>query len=190
MRCPQCGFGAATRVAFCARCGTRLMLPRPEAKHEYALTRILPSWWHFTNKLVGVVILIVVGLVVIAYGESANPKQPDAAGGVLILGLVLIALGVISALSVTIVRRHLAWSLTSERLIERRGVLSTRRRELELADVRSVEVDRRFLQRMLGLGDVIVASAASADFIIRLLDIPDPERIAEILRQARTKRLA
>lgn len=166
------------------------MMPRPETKHEYALTRILPSWWHFTNKLIGAVILMAGGLAVIGYGQSGNAKEPGAAGGLLIVALVLIALGVISVLSVAIARRHLAWSLTSERLIERRGVLSTRRRELELADVRSVEVDRRFSQRMLGLGDVIVASAASADFVIRLLDIPDPERIAEILRQARTKRLA
>ena len=91
---------------------------------------------------------------------------------------------------VSIVRSHTSWSLTSDRLIERRGFLARRRREMELADVRSIEVDRSLTQRMLGLGNVAVASAASADFMIRLFDIPDPERVAEILRQARLKRLA
>jgi hypothetical protein len=43
---------------------------------------------------------------------------------------------------------------------------------------------------MLGLGNVAIASAASADFMVRMTDIPDPERVAEILRQARLKRLA
>jgi membrane protein YdbS with pleckstrin-like domain len=61
---------------------------------------------------------------------------------------------------------------------------------MELSDVRSIEVDRSLMQRMLGLGNVTIASAASADFVIRLHDIPDPERVAEILRQARLKRLA
>jgi uncharacterized membrane protein YdbT with pleckstrin-like domain len=91
---------------------------------------------------------------------------------------------------VHLARRYTSWSLTSDRLIERRGLLSSRRREMELADVRSIEVSRSLMQRIMGLGNVAIASAASADFMIRLLDIPDPERVAEILRQARLKRLA
>jgi len=91
---------------------------------------------------------------------------------------------------IAIARRGLSWSLTSERLIERRGILASRRREIELADIRSVEVDRRVLQRLTGLGNVTVASAASADFLVRLEDIPNPDAIAEQLRQARLKRLA
>jgi uncharacterized membrane protein YdbT with pleckstrin-like domain len=69
-------------------------------------------------------------------------------------------------------------------------MLASHRREMELADVRSIEVDRSLSQRLLGLGNVMVASAASADFIVRMWDIPDPERVAEMLRQARLKRLA
>ncbi len=89
-----------------------------------------------------------------------------------------------------LIRNSTNWSLTSERLIERRGILATRRRELELADIRSVEVDRRLLQRLIGLGNVVVASAASSDFMIRLEWISDPEKVAETVRQARLKRLA
>ncbi len=72
-------------------------------------------------------------------------------------------------------------------------VLAARREfanEIELADIRSVEVDQRFIQRLLGLGNITVASAASADFLIRLEDISNPDAIAEQLRQARLKRLA
>ena len=75
-------------------------------------------------------------------------------------------------------------------MIEDAASLSSRRREMELADVRSIEVNRRFIQRAIGLGDIGIASAASADFMIRMFDIPDPERVAETLRQARLKRLA
>jgi uncharacterized membrane protein YdbT with pleckstrin-like domain len=99
-------------------------------------------------------------------------------------------LGVFVVLRTLIARRSLSWSLTSERLIERRGLFSSNRREIELADIRSVEVDQRFIQRLLGLGNITVASAASADFLIRLEDISNPDAIAEQLRQARLKRLA
>jgi len=42
----------------------------------------------------------------------------------------------------------------------------------------------------LGIGNVMIASAESSDLIIKLCDVPDPEGIAEMLRQARLKRLA
>ena len=91
----------------------------------------------------------------------------------------------------TALRRHfISWSLTSERVIESKGVLARHRREMELADVRSVDVEQRFMQRAMSVGNIIIASAASADYAIRLYDIPDPEGVAETLRRARLKRLA
>jgi membrane protein YdbS with pleckstrin-like domain len=156
-----------------------MMMPRPETRHEYALTRILPSWWHFTGHLVFIAILVGIGLVALAMPPH----------GFMLAGIAF-ALAALILVLVSLVRRHTSWSLTSDRLIERRGLLAQRRREMELADVRSIEVDRSLTQRMLGLGNVAVASAASADFMIRLFDIPDPERVAEILRKARLKRLA
>ncbi|HEX4210668.1 MAG TPA: PH domain-containing protein [Candidatus Binataceae bacterium] len=154
------------------------MTPRPEMRHEYALTRILPSWWHFSSSLLLIILLVVAGLcvLVVPHGRPA-------------VALVLFALAAVLFGSVSLARGYTSWSLTSDRLIERSGFLARHRREMELADVRSIEVDRSLFQRMVGLGNVAIASAASADFMIRLWDIPDPERMAEILRQARLKRL-
>ena len=42
---------ATPGAAFCSRCGTRATQPRPAAVREYALSRILPSWWHFTREV-------------------------------------------------------------------------------------------------------------------------------------------
>jgi membrane protein YdbS with pleckstrin-like domain len=155
------------------------MTPRPETKHEYALTRILPSWWHFARGLMVVAAIFAVGLYQISAPEG-NRR----------VGLLLVAMSAAILGLVHLARRYTSWSLTSDRLIERHGLLASRRREMELADVRSIEVTRSLMQRILGLGNVGIASAASADFMIRMLDIPDPERVAEILRQARLKRLA
>lgn len=179
MRCPQCGFEAQPQATFCSRCGTRLYAPRPSAVREYALVRVLPSWWHFTRSILLALILLAAGVYVL--GRARPDWRPGAA---------LIALGALRFLFIVMERRNMSWSLTSERLIERRGVLSRHRRDLELADIRSVEIDSRFMQRLVGLGDVVVASAAQADAVIRLRDVPDPEEVAEMLRQARAKRLA
>ena len=179
MRCPQCGHEAVLGASFCSRCGTRLLSPRPAAQREYALIRILPSWWHFLSKIILAAGLACAGVYALA---SANFDFR--------VGLSLIAGATLVVTLASLNRRSTSWSLTSDRLIERRGLLARHRREMELADVRSIEVARYVRQRLLGIGNVTIASAASADFVIRLLDVPDPERVAELLRQARLKRLA
>jgi uncharacterized membrane protein YdbT with pleckstrin-like domain len=178
MRCVQCGAEAAQGATFCSRCGARVQAARPEAVREYALSRILPSWWHFAREILVAFGLLIAG----SYMLTARP-------GYVRTGLLLVAAAVVVFGLITLARRQVSWSLTSDRLIERRGLLASRRREMELADVRSIEVDCSLMQRLLGLGNVMIASAASAEFLIRLTNIPDPERVAEILRRARLKRL-
>lgn len=168
----------AIGAAFCSRCGTRLLMPRPETRHEYALARFSPSWWRFTGSLLMALVCAGLGIAALLGGRQHWPLG----AGLIVLAWIVVAL-------VVVARHSISWSLSSERLIERQGFLSSRRRELELADIRSVEVSRRFLQRLLGLGSIVVSSSASADYLIRLDDVANPDGIADMLRQARLKRL-
>src|SRR6266849_6917193 len=179
MRCAQCGFEAGVGVVFCSRCGTRFMQPRPAAIREYALNRIVRSWWHFAREFVMALAMCLGGLFLL--GES---RGNGLLGLLLMLGSI--ALVVLAGLA----RRGTTWSLTSDRLIERRDMFASSHQEMELIDVRSIEVSRSLLQRLLGLGTVAVASAASAEFLIIMSDIRDPQHVADTVRQARLKRLA
>ena len=183
MRCPQCGNDNQQGAAFCSRCGTRMFAPKPAAVREYALAMFRPSLWYYANGFLVAGVLIAVGGRLL-YGKFQQIQVPLQAG------FAVIGLGVL-AIVVTMIRaRTVNWSLTSDRLIEKRGLVASRRREMELADIRSVEVSKRVLQRMIGLGDITIASAASADYAIRLHDIFDPDNAAETIRKARLKRLA
>jgi membrane protein YdbS with pleckstrin-like domain len=177
MRCPQCGSNMDGQAAFCSRCGARLFAPRPAAVSEFALAKIFPSWWRFAGSFV-----LAAGLLVLSAWLAVNHQQRAA--------VAALAVSFFVAVLIVIARRSMSWSLTSERLIEYRGLLFSRRREVELADIRSVEVNRGLTQRMAGIGNVLVASAASTDFLIRLEGVARPDEIAEMLRQARLKRLA
>ena len=179
MRCPQCGNDNQQGAAFCSRCGTRLFAPKPSAVREYALAVYRPSLFYYANGFIVGALISAIG------GRLLYIKfQPVQAG------LAVVGLGVLTILVTMIRARSISWNLTSDRLIEKRGIVATRRREMELADIRSVEVDKRVLQRMFGLGDVTIASAASADYAIRLHEIGDPDDAAETIRKARLKRLA
>jgi uncharacterized membrane protein YdbT with pleckstrin-like domain len=179
MRCAQCGFETPSGSAFCARCGSRLQAARPASQREFTLVRIWPSWWMLARQFFVAALLAGLGV----YLVLMRKEQWHLVPVVWLLAVVFVGIAWIT-------RRATSWSLTSERLIERRGILVTRQRQLELADIRSVEIDRRFIQKLLGIGDVTVASAASADFAIRMTSVSDPARIAEMIRQARLKRLA
>jgi len=179
MRCPQCGNETQQGAAFCSRCGTRLFAPKPAAVREYALATFRPSLWYYSDGFL-------VGAVLMAAGARLlyvkfEPVQAAFA---------FVALGALFFIFTIIRARTVNWSLTSDRLIEKRGLVASRRREMELADIRSVEVSKRVFQRMIGLGDVTIASAASADYAIRLNDIYDPDLAAETIRKARLKRMA
>lgn len=179
MRCPQCGSEAVAGAGFCSRCGTRLLTPRPESRREFAIGKFMTSWWTFFGTFVAAAVAEVLAAAVLRSGQQGRP----IALGLFVIGLLIVGLAVI-------VHRSTSWSLTSERLIERRGFLSQTRLEIELVDIRSVEVSRTFFQRMLGIGNVTVSSAASADFLIRMQNVSDSESIAETVRRARLRRLA
>jgi uncharacterized membrane protein YdbT with pleckstrin-like domain len=156
-----------------------MFFPHPESRHEYALSRIMTSWWSFAGSFVAATVLIGMTVAVMASGHNGGP----IAGG-------LFAIAVLLVLAAILTRRGTSWSITSERLIERRGLLGQTRREVELADIRSVEVSRTLFQRLLGIGTVVVSSAASADYMIRMQNVANPDEIAETVRRARLKRLA
>jgi uncharacterized membrane protein YdbT with pleckstrin-like domain len=179
MRCPQCGFDTQQGSAFCSRCGARLFAPRPSAVREYALDTFRPSLWYFANSFVGAGVVIALGAIVLY--QNHDYWKP---------GFAIIGVGVVMFLLAIIRTRTVSWRLTSDRLIEQRGIIARSRREMELGDIRSVEVTQRVIQRALRLGDVTIASAASTDFAIRMHDVASPAAAAETVRQARLKRLA
>jgi uncharacterized membrane protein YdbT with pleckstrin-like domain len=179
MRCPQCGTESHPQAAFCARCGARLLEPKPAAVREYSIAQVRRSYWYYLGQ-------IVVGAILTGAGVWFIYQGPQTAR----VGLAVMVIGIVTWAIVPLSQRTVSWRITSDRLIEQRGLLATTRREVELQDIRSIEVSRRLLQRLIGLGDVVIASAASADYMIRMSDVYDPDGIAETVRKARLKRLA
>src|SRR5580692_2812586 len=86
MRCPQCGFEAVAGAGFCSRCGTRLMVPRPESKHEFALSRIMTSWWTYLGSFMAA------GVLAAMAGAALSARQAGQAGRQIAAALFALAL--------------------------------------------------------------------------------------------------
>src|ERR1700739_4001012 len=116
MRCPKCGSNSAPDAQFCPRCGTRLYEPRPADKREYALMRVHPAWGHFMGAFLFCCLLFAAGFAlrfIYVSGWSVS--------------LLLFAIGVAELISIALRRHFISWSLTSERLIGKKGILPRHR---------------------------------------------------------------
>jgi multidrug efflux pump subunit AcrA (membrane-fusion protein) len=76
-------------------------------------------------------------------------------------------------------------TITQSRVMLRSGVLSKYTTEVNLADVRSVQVNQSFGQRIFGVGSLGIASAGTAGTEILIHGIPRPQRFAELIRSGR-----
>lgn len=71
--------------------------------------------------------------------------------------------------------------ITNKRTIERRGLLSKSTDEVLHDHVRNVKVDQTFYNRVVRIGQIGIASSGSDQTEIVMEDLPDPQKIREII---------
>jgi uncharacterized membrane protein YdbT with pleckstrin-like domain len=62
-----------------------------------------------------------------------------------------------------------------------RGLLSKSYRELIVRDIRSVEIDQSLLARLVGIGDLIISTAATVDADEEIAGIPNPKAVRDLI---------
>jgi len=100
------------------------------------------------------------------------------------LGLAGVILGVFGVWRI----KNLGSSLevTNKRTIERVGLFSRFTSEILHDDVRNVQITQSFLQRVLGVGQIGISSAAQDGLEISVKDIRNPDRIRETIDRYRS----
>jgi uncharacterized membrane protein YdbT with pleckstrin-like domain len=72
-------------------------------------------------------------------------------------------------------------TVTQERTILRKGLLSKSTTEVWHEDVRNVQISQGLLQRLLGVGTVGISSAGQSGVEILAVGIPEPENVRRII---------
>jgi membrane protein YdbS with pleckstrin-like domain len=85
-------------------------------------------------------------------------------------------------LVVAIVRRNsFLLRIYSDRVSLERGLVTKEHRELFIKDIRSIDVDQTLLQRLVGIGDITLSTAATLDAAEEIPGVPDPMRVKDLL---------
>jgi len=85
-------------------------------------------------------------------------------------------------LLVAIYRRHsLVLRVYSDRVALERGLFTKEHREFFIKDIRSIDVDQTILERLVGIGDLTISTAATVDAAEGIPGVPAPTRIKDLL---------
>ena len=136
--------------------------------------RVRRSYWAYLGPVVLSSVLGVFGLFYLL---------PVGAVGVG-LGVLLLA-GLVFGMVAIQVRFGADWTLTTDRLSQRLGIISRQTSEIELGDVRNVQLRQGVVDRIVGIGAVLVSTAGQSGFEIIVSGIRDPEEFAEAVRRGR-----
>ena len=75
--------------------------------------------------------------------------------------------------------------VTNERVTFKTGILAKNIREIFLSDVRSIQIDQTFQQRIFNTGKVEISSSATADAEISISGIPNPYEVKRLIDEYR-----
>ena len=75
-----------------------------------------------------------------------------------------------------------------DRVTLARGLLSKSYRDYNPRDIRSLDIDQSFLQRILGIGDLTISTAAAAEGAEQIKSIPDPKSVRDLILAQRGSR--
>lgn len=82
-----------------------------------------------------------------------------------------------------LVLRNVRYELTSERLKIHQGVLNKELDELELYRVRDYKLDRPFVLRIFGLGNITLRTSDTSHPVVVLRGIREGEQVRELIRK-------
>lgn len=186
MRCRACGQENPVDGRYCNRCGSELSdsitgaAPAASIADAEEILFVLRPTFFFVGVRYMIALLLCLGF---AWGYVYwIQNYPDANmpwWGFILAGVLLF----LPAFFAHLQRSREVYTLTNHKIEFTYGILSKIRRNIPLHKVQDVTVTRSVGERLLGVGDILIDSAAATGKI-PLRNVPEPEKYADaILRQ-------
>lgn len=151
----------------------------PDFGPEQDVLKIRPSF--LRAKPVRVVALILLPVAAAVVSTFILEEGSGFGRTALVLGIAAAVCWIPLAVWWFITTRSKGLEITNKRTIERRGLLSKSTDEVLHDHVRNVKVDQSFYQRVVRIGQIGIASSGSDDTEIIMEDLPNPQKIREII---------
>jgi uncharacterized membrane protein YdbT with pleckstrin-like domain len=105
-------------------------------------------------------------------------------------GFYLLIIPVIIFGAIYIARQSNHFTVTDQRIICRSGILARRSVEIDIRDIRTINVTQSLAQRLLGLGGLEFSTASGPVKEAVMIDVKKPEQLKEKIRSYKIERTA
>lgn len=193
MKCTSCGGEIPGGAQFCPQCGTRLaggdefdlaaqMRPGPRTAMADVPEEELWSGTYSPKAMFGLAVAAIVVTVLAPIGVAA---VWNSSTGWMTLVLALLVLWAALALMLAYRRVTVRYRLTTYRFFHERGLLSRVTDRIEVIDIDDVTVRQGLVQRMVGVGTIVIQSSDRTDPELALPGIDDVKRVADLIDNTR-----
>ncbi|WP_246112502.1 PH domain-containing protein [Allorhodopirellula solitaria] len=150
-----------------------------EAQGEQTLLKIHPVV--FRRRPLGTLcILIVWGAAGYLFVRSLGADEGNSFGWIalaaVVASLLVVAYWYILSVATTL-------TITDNRTIFREGIISRDTSEVQHDDVRNIQIEQTFSQRLVGVGDIGISSSGQDDLEIVAVAMPDPAGAVDLIRE-------
>lgn len=200
MKCPGCAQEAPGNAQFCPHCGQRLDQKAPvaggtpaEAQRATAKGTSPPGdggiyteeelWTgrYSPKAMIGTWIttgLISVGLILFA-AVTANPVSWYVAIGVIVVMELCAALILLKRMY------SIRYRLTTQRFVQDKGIIARQTDRIDIIDINDIRVEQGPIERMLGIGTMIVMANDRTDPDLKMAGIENVDHVADLMDNAR-----
>jgi uncharacterized membrane protein YdbT with pleckstrin-like domain len=200
MLCTACNTESPAGSTFCPKCGKPLALtgePAPTAKEQMKAKaetvrnsaedpehdlwkggfspKAMIGYWLLAGLVT--VVAVVIGVV---FGGTSYAATVWMVG----LGLA-VALWIAFALYLLYQRLSVDYQLTTQRLIQRTGILTRVTNRVEVIDIDDVQFTQNIVERFLGVGTIRILSSDLSDPKLAMIGIDDVKNVADIIDKVR-----
>ena len=184
VKCPDCGRDVSTAATSCPQCGRPMAAvaapaaaPMASSGKEETLWHGTPSWLLLLGKIIRAVLVAIILPVIYYFGRDFLAQYSTIVWSIIAIVILWQVVEVFLALTRI---RTTKYTITTQRLILESGVFSKEVQEIDLRYIDDTQFRQSFIQRMLGIGSVVIVSKDVASHTLR--GIPDPRGVRELIR--------